>query len=245
MSERPPVLLDFGGTLDSEGKHWSTQFADSFAANGLRPPRSELDAAFIVVDRMVSDDPRAATMPFGDYILEYAQRILLFLGIEGGSESPERPAKARAIAEHFLDRALEHLRKNRTLLAQYREHYRLAIVSNFTANLPIIIEEVGLRDTLDDVFCSAVEGLRKPDPAFFRLALRRLGVDAAELAEVTMIGDSLGNDMQPAKSLGLNTIWLRGDDSYAGGHPSAADHVVTTLADAFLLLSPPGISGLA
>jgi HAD superfamily hydrolase (TIGR01509 family) len=240
MNHRQTILLDFGGTLDSEGKHWSTQFADSFAATGFRADRAELDAAFLAVDRAVNGDPRATEMPFADYVLEYAQRLLAIVGHQGGNGGHGqvgRSVQARAIAEHFLHGALEHLRESGTLLAHHRELFRFAVLSNFTANLPLIVEEVGLGATVEEVLCSAIEGLRKPDPAIFRLALDRLGVHAGE---AVMIGDSLGNDIQPAKALGLTTVWLRGDKVYGGGDPSAADHVVSSLAEALLVLSRAG-----
>ena len=52
------ALLDFGGTLDGPGKHWSTQFADSFAAAGTRLDRQTLDRAFMATDRALAHDPR-------------------------------------------------------------------------------------------------------------------------------------------------------------------------------------------
>jgi HAD superfamily hydrolase (TIGR01549 family) len=230
MTERRAILLDFGGTLDSEGKHWSTQFADSFAASGVRAPRSDLDAAFIAVDRAVSDHARAPTMSFADYVLEYTRRILTLVE----PTARDRSERARASAAHFVHHAVGHLKRNGALLERYQNRFRFAVVSNFTANLPLIVEEVGLGKIFEEVCCSAIEGMRKPDPAIFQLVICRLGVAAERVA---MIGDSLGNDIEPAKALGLTTIWLRSDKDYSGGDPSAADHVVTTLADALQALA--------
>ena len=62
------------------------------------------------------------------------------------------------------------------------------------------------RDWLGDVFEvvveSAVEGLRKPDPRIYQVALARLGVAAAE----TIFLDDIGRNLKPARELGMMTI---------------------------------------
>ena len=62
------------------------------------------------------------------------------------------------------------------------------------------------RDWLGDVFEvvveSAVEGLRKPDPRIYQVALARLGVAAAE----TIFLDDIGRNLKPARELGMTTI---------------------------------------
>jgi putative hydrolase of the HAD superfamily len=227
MKDLRAVVLDFGGTLDSEGKHWSTQFAESFAAAGVEVPRPDLNAAFVAVDRAIADDRRSATMTLEDYVVEYATQML-------GRVATDRIGCAARVADHFLREARAHLRENCDLLVRYRDRFRFAIVSNFTANLPLILEEAGLGQAVDSVVCSALVGVRKPETAIFRLALDRLNLEAAESA---MIGDSLGNDIAPAKALGMTTVWLRGDEGFNGGQPSSADHVVSRLADALAILS--------
>jgi len=189
VSNLRTILLDFGGTLDSAGKHWSTQFAESFAQAGVTLDRKALDKAFLSADRAIAEDPRAVTMGLADYASEYARRMLALL---------DRPmsVQAEAIAEHFLQEARAHLRASVAQLASTRGRFRLAVVSNFTANLPLILREVGLAPLLDAVVCSAIEGVKKPDASIFRLALQRVGGIAEE---AVMIGDSLGNDITPAK----------------------------------------------
>jgi putative hydrolase of the HAD superfamily len=61
-----------------------------------------------------------------------------------------------------------------------------------------------LPDTLefDVVVESSVEGLRKPDPRIYRLALDRLDVEPA----ATVFLDDLGINLKPARELGITTI---------------------------------------
>ena len=147
------------------------------------------------------------------------------------------------MARRFVARARRHLRRNVELLRRHRPVLRFGLVSNFTPNLPFIVRETGLEDVLDSVVCSDKVGLRKPDPEIFRLALADLGVDAEEAA---MVGDSLVSDIMPAKTLGLTTIWIRGDRVFVGGDETAADHVVFDLPEALEVCArghhrhPPG-----
>lgn len=54
-----------------------------------------------------------------------------------------------------------------------------------------------------DVFIeSSVEGLRKPDPAIYRLACERLGVAAQRVIFL----DDIGGNLKPARALGMTTI---------------------------------------
>jgi putative hydrolase of the HAD superfamily len=62
----------------------------------------------------------------------------------------------------------------------------------------------GLRETglFDVIVESAVEGLRKPDPRIYTLALARLNVLASEAVFL----DDLGMNLKPAREMGMATI---------------------------------------
>ncbi|GAA5856464.1 hypothetical protein JCM8547_008755 [Rhodosporidiobolus lusitaniae] len=59
-----------------------------------------------------------------------------------------------------------------------------------------------LKGLFDEFIESCVEGLRKPDPRFFQLALDRLGVKAEE----TVFLDDIGHNLAAAAKLGIKTI---------------------------------------
>jgi putative hydrolase of the HAD superfamily len=219
------VLLDFGGTLDSEGLHWSTQMALAFAAAGLAAPRSELDRAFLAADRELERSPAVAGLGLQAHVELVARLMLRELAL------PD--AHAPAVARAFGARAEPHLRRSRELLAALRPALRLALVSNFTPNLDLILAETGLAPLFDRVVCSATAGCRKPEPAIFQLALDALGVAPRAAA---MVGDSLASDIAPAKALGLTTVWIRGDRVFVRADESAADHVAGDLAAALAAL---------
>ena len=48
-------------------------------------------------------------------------------------------------------------------------------------------------------------GAGKPDPRGFHALLEKLGVAAGESV---MVGDSLPRDIQPAREMGMRTIWV-------------------------------------
>ncbi len=79
--------------------------------------------------------------------------------------------------------------------------YRLGII----ANQPSCGREavLGILDCFEVIALSDEEGVAKPDPALFRIALDRAGVLPEE---AVMIGDRPDNDIAPASSLGMRTI---------------------------------------
>ncbi len=60
----------------------------------------------------------------------------------------------------------------------------------------------------DVVVESSVEGLRKPDPRIYELALERLAIPA----EATVFLDDLGINLKPARALGMTTIKVTDPD---------------------------------
>ena len=215
------VLLDFGGTLDCDGQHWSTLFAHAFEAAGLSVPRAELDRAFLASDRAIEELPGIEALGYRAHLEAQARLMLAALGLS--------PGPAPAVAAAFDERARRHLERAVELLRARRARLRFGVVSNFTPNLPLILDETGLAPLLDTVLCSALAGLRKPDPAIFSAALAGLALPAAEVA---MVGDSLASDIAPAKQLGLTTVWIRGDRVFVAADERAADHVASSLTEA-------------
>ena len=59
-----------------------------------------------------------------------------------------------------------------------------------------------VRTLFDEYIESSVVGLRKPDPAIYRLACRQIGVEPSE----TVFLDDIGSNLKSARSLGMTTI---------------------------------------
>ena len=81
----------------------------------------------------------------------------------------------------------------------------LAIVSNFEAWLEDLLGLLGVRDRFPVRVISGREGVEKPDPRIFELALERLGLDAAD---AMYVGDNPEFDVEPATALGMTAVLL-------------------------------------
>jgi 2-haloalkanoic acid dehalogenase type II len=87
-----------------------------------------------------------------------------------------------------------------------REGLRLAVISNTEdGRLSDALETAGLASHFDLLVDSHLVGRRKPDPAIFRLALERLGVEARDAA---FVGDSYAHDALAARDAGMRAILL-------------------------------------
>lgn len=107
--------------------------------------------------------------------------------------------------------------------------YRLGIIANQSPGSEARLEAYGLRQHLDLVIASAEEGVEKPDPRIFQIALERAGC-APE--EAMMVGDRIDNDIAPAKRAGMKTAWiLQGGGRYwrVGGGAEQPDLTVDSL----------------
>ena len=106
----------------------------------------------------------------------------------------------------------------RDLLVNLRNHdIATAIITDLTSQIQFRkIVYFGLDDCFDYVVTSEEAGADKPDPASFRLAIDKLGV---EPVDIWMVGDSLRCDIEGARAFGMTTL-LRVD--HAGhGNPEA------------------------
>ena len=91
-------------------------------------------------------------------------------------------------------------------LAALHAKYRIGIIANQPVGTECRLARYGLLPYVDLVIASAEEGVSKPDPAIFELALQKSGCSPGQSM---MIGDRIDNDIIPAKRLGMHTIWIR------------------------------------
>lgn len=108
--------------------------------------------------------------------------------------------------------------------------FRLGLISNFEGWLQNILVEQALGETFDVSVISGLEGVEKPDPQIYRVAIDRAGVAPERTAH---IGDSVALDVRPATEVGINAILLDRVGRYAEpGCPT-----IGTLKDLPALLS--------
>jgi signal transduction histidine kinase len=97
-------------------------------------------------------------------------------------------------------------------------------VSNFEAWLDDLLVDLDVRDLFDVRVISGIEGIEKPDPRIYELALSRAAVEANE---VVYVGDIPEFDVDPPAALGMFPVLIDRRQRHA-------DHVgarITDLAD--------------
>ena len=92
------------------------------------------------------------------------------------------------------------------VLRALSQKYQLGILANQPPGTVQRLDAWKIEQYFDLILASAEEGLMKPDPAFFELALQRADCSPQD---AVMVGDRLDNDMLPAKKCGMKTIWVR------------------------------------
>lgn len=91
-------------------------------------------------------------------------------------------------------------------LSALHPHYKIGIIANQLPGTEARLRSHGLLRHIDLVIASAEEGVSKPDPKIFQIALARAD---CKPHEAVMIGDRIDNDILPANLLGMHTIWIR------------------------------------
>jgi putative hydrolase of the HAD superfamily len=108
---------------------------------------------------------------------------------------------------------------------------RLGVVSNFEEWLERLLESLGVTRYFDVRVISGVEGVEKPDPRIFLLALDRMGVEAGE---AVYVGDSVQFDVEPAAAVGMLGVLL----DRRGRHPDHKGPRITSLDELPEVLEP-------
>lgn len=217
------ILFDFGGTLDGDGSHWLDRFNLIYRQIGLDYlPQESIKEAFYWADAQAEADPVLKKSGYRDMITMHVKWQFARLGIDDIRRENEA---ARA----FYEPAQKILRRNRVVLEKlHSSGKRLGVISNFYGNVEILCLEADLSTCLDVILDSNVVGFRKPDPAFFKLALEKLG---SKPINTLMVGDSWERDILPARSLGMKTCWITSDTCAEPPDPGHVDWIIHSLED--------------
>lgn len=119
-----------------------------------------------------------------------------------------------------------------TLRTLHADGYRLGLISNFEGWLEERLVELEVGHLFDVSVISGLEGVEKPDPEIYRLALQRARVDSEAAVHV---GDSPVLDIAPATALGMHAVLL----DRVGRYPHMSGLRITTLKEL-----PPLVSKL-
>ena len=204
------VCLDAGFTLLSPRRTLADALAGVLEERGHPVKREDLRRAWDAADRWFWDEyHRPDNRTWGDDArIERTWREYhsLMLGELGFADRAHELLDA-ILASQFAADAWELYPDVEPALHELRRMPGLSIgvISDWGSNLGGILADLGLGRYLDFTLASGAEGVAKPDPAFFRLALQRAGVEAGE---AMMVGDSLHADVDGARAAGMAGVLL-------------------------------------
>jgi putative hydrolase of the HAD superfamily len=196
------VLFDAGGTLFTVRYGRVERFQRALQAAGIEPDGALLAAAVEEADRATRwpGEGDQGTREEEDALwLAYCEQVWGRLG-----QVRDPRLRERLAAEVRWLRWIEVYPDTPRALARLRGRARLGVLSNNVPSLLEALECLGLRAYFDDVVVSALVGVSKPDPAIYRLALQRLGVQPAQALFV----DDLEENVRAAQALGIAAVLL-------------------------------------
>jgi putative hydrolase of the HAD superfamily len=204
------VFLDAGGVLVYP--NWS-RVSETLARHGVAVPAPALADA----------EPRAKKrLDVGETIQAtndqqrgwtYFNLVLTEAGIELSTATEDALAELHIYhqASNLWETVPDEVRP--ALAALRRRGHRLVVVSNANGKLRHLFERVGLIDAVDALFDSCDEGVEKPDPRFFNIALER----TFSMPDTTIhVGDLYHVDVVGARAAGIQPVLLDVADLYKG-----------------------------
>ncbi|MBI4208202.1 MAG: HAD family hydrolase [Deltaproteobacteria bacterium] len=224
------LLLDYGGTLDSDGETWLRRFFRLYQEEGFDIPLEKFEKAFYASDDALNKSQKIQNAGLLETLKLQVHGVFKNLKIR------ERKRRQRIIENFFID-SVRQIQRNLPLLKRLASRYRLGIISNFYGNLETILEEQGLKPLLDLWLDSTQAGLMKPEPAFFQKAIDHW---RGKPSQILMVGDSPNRDMQGAKGVGMPHVWLCNADNLKKDPCCSGDPKISSFLDLENLLLTEG-----
>ena len=204
------VIFDYGGTIDTNSRHWAEVLWEKYVEMKVPVDKESFREAYVHGERTLAKV--RLVLPEHDFheVLRIKTRIQIDYLVEQGKLNgllAQEKAYAVHVADLCYDYVLNILERTRPVVKKLSEHYKLVLVSNFYGNIETILKDFGLSSYFSAIVESSVVGVRKPDPAIYQL-----GVDAMELPaeKILVVGDSFSKDVVPAKKVGCQVAWLKG-----------------------------------
>ncbi len=228
------ILMDYLGTVDTNGEHWFEVMCNMYEKSNIKVDKEELRKAYIFAEQeLEAADIIKPTNTFKD-VMQLKINFQITYMVQHNMIEMLTPKRVDTLVDNCYTFARHMTQMQAPILERLSQHYPLILVSNFYGNIHSVLKDFGISKYFRGVIESAVEGVRKPDPALYRLGIERLHAPAKK---VVVIGDSYVKDIAPAKKLGCQTIWLQGNgwDDVPDSHLTA-DHIIKSLDEVIELL---------
>lgn len=200
------LIFDYGGTIDTNGVHWSEVIWEQYCNAGTGIDKETFRDAYIHGERTLAMKP--IIEPIDTFRTLLTKKIAIqfdYLRLNHCCEKLTTDME-KAVAEGCYARVLETIGKARTIIKELGKSYPMVLVTNFYGNMEVVLEEFGLNGIFKSIVESSIVGIRKPDPRLFALGTESLGM-APE--DIVVIGDSYKKDIFPATTLGCKTVWIK------------------------------------
>ena len=211
LSDLRGIIFDYGGTIDTNSRHWAEVLWEKYRLFQVPVTKEVFREAYVHGERTLARNPLVKPEHNFLEVLQIKTHIQISYLVEKGMldcDAEEMEAYASHIAESCYQYVLDVLERTRPVVRELASRYRLVLVSNFYGNIQTILKDFQLADYFSEVVESSVVGVRKPDPAIYRLGVEAMGFPAGQ---VLVVGDSFSKDVVPAKSVGCKVAWLKGE----------------------------------
>ena len=216
------VVFDLYGTLvdirtDEHGKRCWERTAEIFRENGAEYLPKELEKRYFeVVSELEHETNVDLKEVYHEIDILRAFRILYReKGVSADGELAEKTAVGFRRASTKFIRLYPNVVWLLSGLSE--DGARVILLSNAQAAFTRPeLRRLGLDGLFDKIFLSSDFGIKKPDLRFFGAALKDL-----DPQRTVMVGNDMTCDIEPAKKLGLSTVYVRSKISPKGDNPSA------------------------
>lgn len=227
------IIFDFGGTIDTDGIHWSEMFWEIYHKFNIPITKQQYEEAYRngepKVEKEISkNDTFNKTLNTQIY---YQFNYLFQNNILNDNQYYKY---IELITTDCYNYVKYNIAKSTNILKLLANKYSLGLVSNFYGNIAAVLKEFYIDKYFSSVVDSSEVGITKPNPEIFSIAINEL--DAGP-ADCVVIGDSYPRDIQPAKLLGCKTIWLDGKSWSRPTDITDADFTINSLIEIKELLN--------
>ncbi len=186
MSEIKGIIFDLGGVIAPYG---ALMHEAKFISEEFGVPEGEATIAIKESNYTLPELGREASITFW-------QRVLAKLGVDASDEI------IRASIQRWANRVTITSQPMMTLVDQLKKSYKIGLLSNTSVEYTGAIKDNSFWEHFDDVVLSYKVGLRKPDPAIYKLAAERLGVPPQQIVFI----DDIPANVEPVGKLGMRGI---------------------------------------
>jgi putative hydrolase of the HAD superfamily len=197
------VFFDVDFTLIYPGPAFQGEGYQAFCARyGMEVDPRRFADAVTSASNILDREPDALYNP--QIFIDYTAHIIRQMGGTGDTVEPCAAEIYRewAACQHFL--LYEDVPAALHALAE--QDIQLGLISNSHRSLESFQEHFELDGLIDVAISSSQHGYMKPHPSIFEAALKLAGVSPAE---AVMVGDSLTQDVEGARRVGMRGVLVR------------------------------------